>query len=298
MSDAMRKRAELADFLKTRRSRLHPEQFGLPDVGRRRTPGLRRDEVAQLAGVGVSWYTWLEQGRAITVSDQVLESLARILQLDAGEHRHLFLLARGMVPVSDGNHDVNLLPPGQQAVLDALGISPAYLLNQRFNVVAWNESACRVFEDFSLLSERDRNAIWSIFMHPANRELFVDWELAIQNAVMSFRATYDRHAGEAWAEQLVADLKQASPEFRNLWPQHDIQWSCDPHEKELNHPQVGRLLFHSAMLVVPEASTFQMAIFTPRSQDTVVKLEALLRSDLQGVSTPIFLSRESVNQSV
>ena len=128
MSDAMRKRAELADFLKTRRSRLHPKQFGLPDVGRRRTPGLRRDEVAGLAGVGVSWYTWLEQGRAITVSDQVLESLARILQLDVDERRHLFLLARGMVPVSDENHDVNLLPPGLQAVLDALGISPTYLL--------------------------------------------------------------------------------------------------------------------------------------------------------------------------
>ncbi len=298
MSDAMRKRAELADFLKTRRSRLHPEQFGLPDGGRRRTPGLRRDEVAQLAGVGVSWYTWLEQGRAITVSDQVLESLARILQLDAGERRHLFLLARGMVPVSDENHAVNLLPPGQQAVLDALGISPAYLLDQRLNVVAWNESACRVFEDFSLLSERDRNAIWSLFMHPAKRKLFVDWELTIQNAVMSFRTTYDRHAGEAWAEQLVADLKQASPEFRSLWPQHDIQWSCDPHEKELNHPQVGRLLFQSAMLVVPEAPTFQMAIFTPRSQETVVKLETLLRSELQGVSTPILLPRESVNQSV
>ena len=293
----MRKRAELADFLKTRRSRLHPEQFGLPDGGRRRTPGLRRDEVAQLAGVGVSWYTWLEQGRAITVSDQVLESLARILQLDAGERRHLFLLARGMDPVSDENHAVNLLPPGQQAVLDALGISPAYLLDQRLNVVAWNESACRVFEDFSLLSERDRNAIWSLFLHPAKRKLFVDWELAIQNAVMSFRTTYDRHAGEAWAEQLVADLKQASPEFRSLWPQHDIQWSCD-HEKELNHPQVGRLLFQSATLVFPEAPTFQMSIYTPRSQETVVKLETLLRSDLQGVSTPILLPRESVNHRV
>src|SRR5499425_2056373 len=110
--DHERRRAELADFLKTRRARLRPEQFGLPVVGRRRTPGLRRDEVAQLTGVGVSWYTWLEQGRDITVSDQVLESLARILQLDAGERRHLFLLARGMVPVLDESHDTDPLPPG------------------------------------------------------------------------------------------------------------------------------------------------------------------------------------------
>src|SRR6266446_9414699 len=137
MKDDIKRRAELADFLKTRRARLRPEQLGLSTLGRRRTPGLRREEVAQLAGVGVSWYTWLEQGRAITVSDQVLESLARILQLDVDERRHLFLLARGMVPVSDENHDVNLLPPGLQAVLDALGISPTYLLDQRFTVVAW-----------------------------------------------------------------------------------------------------------------------------------------------------------------
>ncbi len=102
MKDDTKRRAELADFLRTRRARLHPEQFELSTLGRRRTPGLRREEVAQLAGVGVSWYTWLEQGRDITVSEQVLESLARILQLEREERRRLFVLARGMVPVADG----------------------------------------------------------------------------------------------------------------------------------------------------------------------------------------------------
>ena len=277
--DHERRRAELADFLKTRRARLHPEQFGLPMVGRRRTPGLRRDEVAQLAGVGVSWYTWLEQGRDITVSDQVLESLASVLQLDAEERGHLFFLARGMVPVSDGNFEVDPLTSGHQAVLDALGTSPAYLMDQFFNVIAWNESACRVFGDFALRSERDHNLVWYIFTHPSERRFFVNWEQAAQHAIMSFRAVYDRHAGEMWFEQLVADLKQASPEFRAWWPLHDIEWSCDPHEKELNHPQVGCLLVYSTVLVIPDAPTLQMVVFTARSQDTVVKLVSLLKRE-------------------
>lgn len=275
-----RRRAELADFLKTRRARLRPEQFGLPIVGRRRTPGLRRDEVAQLAGVGVSWYTWLEQGRDITVSDQVLESLASVLQLDTEERGHLFFLARGMVPVADGNYQADSpLTSGHQAVLDALGTSPAYLMDQFFNVIAWNESACRVFGDFALRSERDRNAVWYTLTHSSQRELYVNWEQAAQHAVMSFRVVYDRHAGDIWIEQFAADLKQASPEFRAWWPQHDIEWSCDPHEKELNHSLVGRLLLYSANLVMPDAPTLHIVVFTPRSQDTAVKLASLLKRD-------------------
>jgi hypothetical protein len=164
-------------------------------------------------------------------------------------------------------------------VLDALGTSPAYLMDQFFNVMAWNESACRVFGDFALRSERERNAVWHTLTHPSERKLFVDWEQAAQHAVMSFRAVYDRHAGNVWVEQLVADLKQASPEFRAWWSLHEIQWACDPHEKELDHPQVGRLLVYSTVLVMPDAPTLQMVVFTPRSQDTAVKLTTLLRTE-------------------
>jgi len=128
MGDGARRRAELADLLKTRRARLQPEQFGLPTIGRRRTPGLRRDEVAQIAGVGVSWYTWLEQGRDITVSDLVIERLAETLRLEREERRHLFMLARGMEPVAGENAEIDP-PPGLQSVLDALGINPAILID-------------------------------------------------------------------------------------------------------------------------------------------------------------------------
>jgi transcriptional regulator with XRE-family HTH domain len=276
--DHERRRAQLADFLKTRRARLRPEQFGLPLVGRRRAPGLRRDEVAQLAGIGVSWYTWLEQGRDITVSDQVLESLARVLKLDGEERSHLFFLARGMVPVLDGEQETDASIAAYQAVLDALGTSPAYLIDEYFTVVAWNECACQVFGDFALRSERERNLIWSIFTRPAERAFFVHWEQAAQNAIMSFRATYDRHAGEMWVEQLVAELKQASPEFRAWWPRHDIEWICNPHEKELNHPLVGRLLVYSTILMMPDAPTLRIGVFTPRAQDTAAKLASLVKT--------------------
>jgi len=280
MKDDTKRRAELADFLRTRRARLHPEQFGLSTPGRRRTPGLRREEVAQLAGVGVSWYTWLEQGRDITVSEQLLESLARILQLESEERRHLFVLARGMVPVADESSEIVSPPPGLQAVLDALGTNPAYLVDHRFNLVAWNESACRVFGDFSLLSERERNRIWHLFVHPSSRQLYVDWEQAAEHAVMNFRAAYDQYIGDAWFEHFLTDLQQKSPEFRTWWSQHNVQGVCDFYqEKELNHPQVGRLSLSSTVLIVPVDPPLHMVTFTPCSQETATKLETVGKTE-------------------
>ncbi|GCE31359.1 transcriptional regulator [Dictyobacter alpinus] len=276
MRDTTKRRAELADFLRTRRARLRPEQLGLPTFGRRRTPGLRRDEVAQLAGVGVSWYTWLEQGRDITVSDQVIERLAETLQLESEERRHLFVLARGMVPVATSHTDIAPSPPGIQAVLDALSPTPAILIDDRFNLVAWNEGACRVFGNFSLLTGRERNRIWHMFTDPATRQLFVDWEQAAQHAVMHFRFTYDQYIGDAWFEQLLADLQLESSDFRTLWSQHNVQASCDFYqEKILNHPQVGHLHFASTMFNVPVNPPLHMVTYTPCSSETLTRLKAI-----------------------
>jgi len=157
MTTSVKRRTGLADFLRTRRARLHPEQFGLSMGSRRHTPGLRREELAQLVGVGISWYTWLEQGRDIQVSDQVLERLADILQLDAEERRHVFTLVRGANPLLDTpKHQVQ--DSAYQAVLDALGISPAYLVDRRLNVIAWNESASLVIGNFPIV--QSANATW------------------------------------------------------------------------------------------------------------------------------------------
>lgn len=180
------RRVELSQFLRIRRERLKPGQFGIPASTRRRTPGLKREEVAQLAGVSVSWYTWLEQGRPIVVSDQVLESISRVLQLDWAERRHLFLLAKDYVPSSLPNHE-NIPVPGElQQVLDAFGICPAYILDKRWNIVAWNESASAVFVDYTTLSLRDKNLIWLLFTHPSQKELLIDWENEAKNALRSF----------------------------------------------------------------------------------------------------------------
>lgn len=277
MRDSTKKRrAELASFLRTRRARLQPEQLGLQTFGRRRTPGLRRDEVALLAGIGVSWYTWLEQGRDITVSDQVLERLAETLQLEHEERRHLFVLARGMVPAMEMHTDIALPPPGIQAVLQALSPTPAMVIDHRFNPIDWNEGAFYVFGDFALRSERERNRIWDMFTNPATRNLFVDWEQAAQHSVMYFRSAYDKYIDDAWFEQLLADLQQESPEFRRLWSQHNVQASCDVYyEKVLNHPRVGRLHFASTVFMVPVVPPLHMVTYTPSSSETASKLKTI-----------------------
>src|SRR5215510_11791104 len=147
MNDQAR-RAELAQFLRTRRDRIAPQAIGLPGGTRRRTPGLRREELAQLAGVGATWYTWLEQGRAIRVSEQVVESLARTLQLDADERTHLFILARGQLP-ADPFPLTPTIDPALQLILDAMGIYPTLVFSPRWDVIAWNRAACRAFIDFN-----------------------------------------------------------------------------------------------------------------------------------------------------
>lgn len=190
-------RAPLADFLKTRRARLRPEQFDLPAYPKRRKPGLRREELAQLVGVGVSWYTWLEQGRDIQVSDHVLSRLADILQLNPDERSHLFLLARGLVPLPDEQSSESLPQnPAYQAILDGLGIYPALVVDRHLDVVAWNESANRVFGEFSDRSERGRNIIWTTFMDPSQRERLAHWELAARRSIALLRARSDRYVNE------------------------------------------------------------------------------------------------------
>ncbi|HEX4204264.1 MAG TPA: XRE family transcriptional regulator, partial [Ktedonobacteraceae bacterium] len=166
--------------------------------------------------------------------------------------------------------------PGIQAVLNALSPTPAMLIDHRFNLIAWNEGACHVFGDFSLLTERERNRIWNLFTNPSARRLFVDWEQAAQHAVMYFRSAYDKSIGDAWFEHVLADLQRESPEFRRLWSQHNVQASCDfYHEKVLNHPRLGRLHFASTVFTVPVVPPLHMVTYTPSSPETSSRLKAL-----------------------
>ncbi|HEX7735034.1 MAG TPA: helix-turn-helix transcriptional regulator [Ktedonobacteraceae bacterium] len=278
MREDVRRRTGLADFLRTRRARLRPEEFGFPAFVGRRAPGLRREELAQLVGVGVSWYTWFEQGRDIHVSTQVLERLADVLQLDEAERGHLFTLARGPLPLPEQQESVSG-NAAYQAILDALGICPAYLVDHRLNVMAWNDSACRVIGDFPNRSERERNLAWATFVLPSSRQRFVNWERAARHCIAMLRAKSDQYAGDSEFAALVADLQQTSPEFRAWWPRHDILLTCDS-SGTIMHPLVGQLALRQTILAMPERPGWQMVVHTPLPQaDTAARLKALMKEE-------------------
>ncbi len=273
MSDHERRR-ELAQFLRTRRERLSPEAVGLPSGARRRTPGLRREELALVAGIGVTWYTRLEQGRDITVSPQVLESLARVFDLDSAERNHLFVLAREQLP-ADPSPLTGIISPALQCILDTMGIYPAYVANQRWDIVAWNQAMCRVYKDFGALAIHERNILRFMFTNSIQRVLLVDWEKEAQGMLALFRASTERYVGEAWFKALVADLEQISPEFRVWWALHDIQ-AAHAGPKELNHPLVGRLVLQSSTFEVVDAPDLRMIIYTPLPEANTAKKLAQL----------------------
>ncbi|WP_025717160.1 helix-turn-helix transcriptional regulator [Paenibacillus sp. 1-18] len=271
------RRVELGDFLRTRRERLDPQEYGFPAGGRRRTTGLRREELAQVAGVGVSWYTWLEQGRDINVSPQVLDSIARALQLDWVERRHMFDLAidpaARELPNQGPTYD-----PVLQGILDSWGWCPAYAVDRRWNYVAWNEAASEVFADYGKLTGRDRNLVWYLFTHPSQRQLLVHWEREARKCLALFRASSDQFADDPWFREFSHELSEASPEFREWWPLHDIRIAHTGH-KELNHPVAGKLSLRPTTLMPAEFPELKILLYIPLPQEnTAEKLQRLAPS--------------------
>lgn len=271
------RRKELAQFLQTRRERLFPEAVGLPTSSRRRTPGLRREELASLAGIGLTWYTRLEQGRDITVSPQVLESLARVFGLSSVERNHLFVLARQQIP-ADPFPLTASMSPALQCILDAMDRYPAIVTNQRSDMVAWNQAMCSLYPDLDKLSTQERNILRFMFTNPFQRVLLANWEKEAQGMLALFRASTERFVGEPWFKALVADLEQSSPEFRAWWSRHDLQ-IAHTGPIELNHPLVGRLVIQPTTLQVVTAPDLRMTIYTPLPEaNTAKKLAQLAES--------------------
>ncbi len=273
-SSSLDRQHELATFLRSRRARISPESVGLPREGRRRTPGLRRGEVAQIAGVSLEWYTWLEQGRDIHVSVQVLESLARTLQLDADERNHLFLLALRQPPPVEAFSSTTISPTFQH-FLDQLGTTPACVVDARLNVVAWNNAFCAVFGDYATTSERERNLIWRLFTSPSSSE---EWEEHARIYLAQFRAEYSRFINDPWWAQQIAELNRISPEFRELWAHHDVL-TVPEGQKSKHHPLVGELNFEFLLFQTVDTSDLRLLIHTPRSHSgTADKIERLLET--------------------
>jgi transcriptional regulator with XRE-family HTH domain len=214
-------RRQLADFLRIRRARLAPAEFGFPAGGRRRTHGLRREEVAALAGVGLTWYTSLEQGKDIRVSAAFLENLARALKLTAAERAHLFALAHHRLPPLAAPDSGAESAERLQSILDAIG-SPAYARNSRFDVIAWNSANTEMFGDFATIPPRERNVIWLMFARSYHRRTMPNWESDARSLVAKFRMSFGQAGGAEEFASLVAALNGVSADFRRLWAEHDV----------------------------------------------------------------------------
>jgi len=253
------RRAEISDFLRTRRARIVPSDVGLADGARRRTPGLRREEVALLANIGATWYTRLEQGLPINVSAEVLDSIARALRLTSEERRHLHLLAGVAFE----------LPPQQQEevvgelvhrVLAALEPAPAYVRGRRWDVLAWNRSA----EALSAFSSKDglgRNLVWRIFRDPSVTCRLGDPNCMKRRVVAQFRSVAAKYPNDPAFTDLITELRATSDEFKELWAQHDVLGSVDG-LKQYVHPELGELTLDYTSFALAGDGDIHMVVLT------------------------------------
>lgn len=256
---AKRIRSELGDFLRSRREGVSPETAGLANRRRRRTPGLRREEVAELAGIGVDWYIRLEQGRALSPSTTTIEALGRALRLGAVEKAHLRALA--------GNVDRRIF--SREHAPDAIwrlvaGLTqPAYVTGRRWDVLAWNAAAVDIFTDFGALAEEDRNILVYMLTDPVARRLFGEtWANEAQRMVAQFRATHDLWADDPAFVALLERLRGRCPEFAGWWKPHDVRGAAAG-RKRLNHPEKGLLSLEYMAFQANDDPVLKLVIYMP-----------------------------------
>jgi transcriptional regulator with XRE-family HTH domain len=272
------RRGELAAFLRAQRDRLAPADVGLPDgsaSGRRRTPGLRREEVAQLSGVGVTWYTWLEQGRDISASVQVIDALARALLLTPDQHRHLRELA-GQPPPEPSAPPGDLLPR-LQLLVDAVAPSPASVYDRYFDYLVWNESYAKVRHDPGTLPPGRRNMLWMMFTDPVNQARMVHWAEAARAVLSQFRAAAGRHPDDPRFAELVAALTAASPQFRDWWAEYPVRY-FRPATIAIRHERAGLIALQMYQLRLADQPDLVLVMQVPAGpvhQDRVGTLLAI-----------------------
>jgi transcriptional regulator with XRE-family HTH domain len=253
-----RSRNELGDFLRSRRERLNPKTAGLPLGRRRRTPGLRREEVAELAGIGVDWYIRLEQGRSVSPSVTTVDALARALRLSKVEHVHLRALTRNADRRAFTRESV---PEAIRRIVETLN-QPAYVTGRRWDVLAWNKAAEEIFA-FSRLPETDRNILILILTKPATRRSFgAAWTDEAKRVVAQFRATHDLWADDPAFVELLERLHRDSPEFASWWKAHDIRAAASG-RKQMSHPKKGMLRFEHASFQANDDPALKLIIYTP-----------------------------------
>ena len=269
------RRRELGAFLRSRRERLRPEQVGLLPSRRRRTPGLRREEVAQLAGVGVTWYTWLEQGRDIHPSAQVLDAVSRTLQLDSHEQTHLFTLA-GVATTTIADQCLGLCTT-VQPLIDQLEPFPAVVVNSRLDLLACNRAYASFFPDLESIPTEDRNILWLAFTNTEWRAAIVDRDDVLGRMVAEYRGAMAEHLDDPAWKTLVARLHRASPEFAALWERHDVV-GVESRLKRARHPEVGLLRLVYTNLWLGQGLGTRIVAFTPADERSRAKLETVHRA--------------------
>jgi transcriptional regulator with XRE-family HTH domain len=275
---------ELSDFLRTRRGRIIPADVGLPATNRRRTPGLRREEVAQLAGVSATWYTWLEQKRPIGVSPAVLDNLARVLRLDPFERMQLFQLALRQ-PIIDSTPRPETVSPLIERMLHQTAV-PAVVMGRRWDVLACNRAARAFLFDFEQVPSNERNMLWLVFTRFEYRSLIVDWTERAQDTLARFRADYGRHAGDAHFVQLVERLKSVSPEFAEWWPRHDIRPMSEG-RRDYNHPTGGRMIVEHATFLLGDNPELRLLVFLAAAEsNSIAKMQKIIAGFRSGASSP------------
>ncbi|MFF3392554.1 helix-turn-helix transcriptional regulator [Streptomyces sp. NPDC002669] len=265
--------ADLGDFLRSRRALIQPEDVGLRAYGRRRVPGLRREEVAQLAGVSVDYYVRLEQGRGPSVSDAVLDSIARVLGLDETEHAYLRTVARPR-PRTSAPAASQRVRPGLRLVLDSLVAAPAFVLGRRMDVLAWNALGDALV-GFSRMSAAERNMPRQVFLEPAARKLYPDWAAVAAETVAHLRLDAGLRPGDRKLAALVGELSLRSEDFRRLWADHRVKAkTCGV--KRLDHPVAGELVLPYETLGAAGDPDQSLVVYTPEPGSETARRIALL----------------------
>jgi len=276
------RREALAEFLRTRRERLTPDDVGLPSGGRRRTPGLRREEVALLSNVGISRYTSLEQGRDAKPSEGVLEGIAGALRLSPEEEWHLFVLA-DRTPPPCIPPPVEAITPALRRMLDDLRTSPAYAISTRGDLAHWNAAAETVFGLSSGAPPHERNLLWYVFAAPLARERFASWEATAQSFLARFRADSARYPGDARFASLIEDLRRESQEFREWWSRYDVAGEADG-RREIVHPDAGHIVLDHTTLSPPADPDLKVMVYTPASAADAARLAEALQEEREGAA--------------
>jgi transcriptional regulator with XRE-family HTH domain len=256
------RRREIANFLRTRRMRRQPEELGLPRGRRRRTPGLRREEVATAAGVSAEWYTWLEQAREVHPSADVLSRISTALRLEPNETRHLLTLAGYAVPPSGGDSvrpvSVSLR---LQRLIDQMEYGPAWVFGERWDILAWNRAASVIHGDLAGLQGIERNALYQLFLGDRLRSTLHDWDLHGRQCVAKLRAQYASRVDDPWFNELVTILRTRSEQFERWWNENDIE-TWQEGVKHYDHPEAGRLVFDYTVLEVLDERMAPLRLIT------------------------------------